>query len=104
MTTTREARHLNGADLGKTITVDLGEHTVTGHLTSVGHRANLINDERLCATTPEYTLGRASAIVEVLVPSGLLQTTLEPTHPITITGTDTPPGLDLHRSVLDQDG
>lgn len=104
VTTTREARHLNGADLGKTVTVDLGDDTVTGTLSGVTHTGNLIAEERLCTTAPEYTLGRASVIVEVLVPSGLLQTTIEPNHPITITGTDTPAGLDLHRSVLDQDG
>lgn len=104
MTTTREARHLNGADLGKTVTVDLGDDTVTGTLSGVTHTGNLIAEERLCTTQPEYTLGRASVIVEVLVPSGLLQTTIEPTHPVTITGTPTPPGLNLHNSVLDQDG
>lgn len=104
MTTTREARHLNGADLGKTITVSMGDDTITGTLSGVTHTGNLIAEERLCTTRPEYTLGRASVIVEVLVQSGLLQTTLEPTHTITITGTDTPAGLDLHRSVLDQDG
>lgn len=104
MTTTREARHLNGADLGKTITVDLDENTVTGHLTSVGHRANLINDERLCTTTPRYEIGPGKTILEILVTTGILQTTIEPTHPVAITGTDTPPGLNLHKSVLDQDG
>lgn len=104
MTTTREARHLNGADLGKTITVDLGEHTVTGHLTSVSHQANLIHNERLCATTPRYEIGPGKTILEILITTGILQTTLEPTHPITLTGTPTPPGLDLHKSVLDQDG
>lgn len=104
MTTTREARHLNGADLGKTITIELGDDTVTGTLSGVTHTGNLIAEERLCATAPEYTLGRASVILEVLVPHGLLQTNLEPTHSIAITGTPTPPGLDLHRSVLDQDG
>lgn len=104
MTTTREARHLNGADLGKTITVDLGEHTVTGHLTSVSHQANLINDERLCTTTPRYEIGLGKTILEILVTTGILQTTIEPNHPVAITGTNTPSGLDLHRSVLDQDG
>ncbi len=95
MTTTREAKHLSGADLAKTITVNLDENTVTRQLTS---------DERLCTTQPEYSLGRASTILEIILPTGLLQTTLEPTHPVTITGTPTPPGLDLHKSVLDQDG
>lgn len=104
VTTTREARHLNGADLGKTVTIDLGEHTVTGHLTSVGHQANLINDERLCTTVPRYEIGPGKTIFEILVTTGILQTTLEPTHPVTITGTPTPAGLNLHKSVLDQDG
>jgi len=104
MSITREARHLSGADLGKTITIELGDDTVTGTLSGVTHTGNLIAEERLCTTEPEYTLGRASVIVEVLVPSGLLQTTIEPTHPVNITGTDTPAGLDLHKSVIDQDG
>lgn len=104
MTTTREARHLNGADLGKTITVDLGEHTVTGHLTSVSHQANLIHNESLCDPATRYEIGPGKTILEILVTTGILQTTIEPNHPITITGTDTPAGLDLHRSVLDQDG
>lgn len=104
VTTTREARHLNGADLGKTITIDLGEHTVTGHLASVSHQANLINDERLCDPAPRYEIGPGKTILEILVTTGILQTTIEPTHPVTITGTPTPAGLDLHRSVLDQDG
>ncbi|UAV84828.1 hypothetical protein [Glutamicibacter mishrai] len=104
MTTTREARHLSGADLGKAITVDLEEHTVTGHLTSVCHRANLIDDESLCETMPRYEIGPGKTMIEILVTTGILQTTIEPTHPVKVTGTPTPPGLDLHKSVLDQDG
>lgn len=103
MSITREARHLSGADLGKAITVNLGERTVTGHLTSVSHRANLIDDERLCETMPRYEIGPGETMIEILVTTGILQTTIEPTHPVTITGTDTPPGLNLHRSVIDQD-
>ena len=83
MTTTREARHLNGADLGKTVTIELGDDTVTGTLSGVTHTGNLIAEERLCTTTLGYSLGRASVIVEILLPTGILQTTLEPTHPIT---------------------
>lgn len=102
MTTTREARYLSGSDLGKAITVDLDENTVSGHLTSVCQRANLIDDERLCETMPRYEIGPGKTMIEILVTTGILQTTIEPTHPVTITGTDTPPGLNLHRSVIDQ--
>lgn len=104
MTTTREARHLSGADLGKTITIDQGDHTATGPMSSVIHLSKLIHQERLCDTTPRYEIRPGNTIVEILVTTGILQTTLEPTHPVTITGTPTPAGLDLHRSVLDQDG
>lgn len=102
MTTSRQAQHLSGADLGKAITVDLDENTVSGHLTSVSHQANLIDDKRLCTTVPRYEIGPNKTMIEILVTTGILQTTIEPTHPVTISGTDTPPGLNLHRSVLDQ--
>lgn len=103
MTTTREARHLSGADLGKAITVDLDENTVSGHLTSVSHQANLIDDERLCTTVPRYEIGPGKTMIEILVTTGILQTTIEPTHPVAITGTDTPPGLNLHRPIVNQE-
>ena len=88
MTTQREARHLSGNDLGKTIAIDQGDHVVTGALSSVTHTSNLIREERLCDKAPRYEIGPGNTTIEILVTTGLLQTTLEPTHPITITGTD----------------
>ncbi|PRB78258.1 hypothetical protein CQ012_02395 [Arthrobacter sp. MYb214] len=87
MTTTREARHLSGADLGKTIEF-LGKepgdgltYRTKGTIVAIEHEDDCVSID----TGNGYRLIRAG-------------------EPVTITGTDTPPGLNLHRSVLDQDG
>lgn len=87
MTTTREARHLSGADLGKTIEF-LGQepgsgliYPTTGTIVAIEHEDDCVSID----TGNGYRLIRAG-------------------EPVTITGTPTPAGIDLHRSVLDQDG
>lgn len=110
MTTTREARHLSGADLGKTISyktldTETGE-TVThyGRLVKADHQLNIVEDTSICDPHPTYSLGQPSFRIELLCEGTFITTNLSPDHPVTITGTDTPPGLNLHQSVLDQDG
>ena len=84
MSTTREARHLSGADLDKTITVtdEMDGRTVTGVLDKITHYG--------CSATLTI-LGEGASIY------------VGANDPVTITGTNTPPGLNLHRSVIDQD-
>lgn len=84
MTTTREARHLSGADLDKTVTVtdELDGRTVTGILDKITHYGS---------SASLTILGAGESIY------------VGANDPVTITGTDTPPGLNLHRSVIDQD-
>lgn len=86
MTTTREARHLSGADLGKIIEF-LGKepgdgltYRTTGTILAIEHEDYCVSIN----TGNEYRLIRSG-------------------DPVTITGTGTPGGLNLHRSVIDQD-
>lgn len=109
MTATREARHLSGADLGKTISyktldTETGE-TVThsGRLVKADHQLNIVEDTSICDPHPTYSLGQPSFRIELLCEGTFITTYLRPDHPVAITGTLTPPGLDLHRSVIDQD-
>lgn len=89
MTTTRVARHLSGADLGKTIEF-LGKepgkepgdgltYRTKGIIVAIEHEDDCVSID----TGNGYRLIRAG-------------------EPVTITGTDTPAGLNLHRSVIDQ--
>lgn len=110
MTTTREAKYLSGADLGKTISYKILDPetretiTHTGRLVKADHQLNLIEDTSLCDPHPTYSLGEPAFRIELLNAGTFITANLSPDHPVTITGTDTPPGLNLHRSVLDQDG
>lgn len=104
MTTTREVRYLSGADLGKTIAIQYGEGELTGTLAAVEHGADLITEYPLCSKTPTHALGHARVRLEILTTDGLAQASVTPQHSVTIIGTDTPPGLNLHRSVIDQKG
>ena len=85
MTTTREARYLSGTDLGKNIEF-LGKepasgltYRTTGTIVAIEHEDDCVSID----TGNGYRIIRAS-------------------DPVTITGTDTPPGLNLHRSIIDQ--
>lgn len=84
MTTTREARHLSGADLDKTVTAtdEIDGRTVTGILDKIIHYGS------------SATLTILGAGESIYVGAN---------DPVTITGADAPSGLDLHRSVIDQD-
>ncbi len=108
MTTTREAKYLSGADLGKTISyktldTETGE-TVThsGRLVKADHQLNIVEDTSICDPHPTYSLGGPSFRIELLCEGTFITTNLSPDHPVTTTGTDTPAGLNLHRSVIDQ--
>ena len=87
MTTTRSAKYLSGADIGKTIEF-LGKepgsgltYRTTGTISAIEHEDDCVSID----TGNGYRLIRAD-------------------QPVTITGIGTPAGLDLHRSVIDQDG
>lgn len=88
MTTSIEARYLSGNDLGKTLTVDMGE-PISGIIGGLGMDA-----ERISIYFEQPAEDR----------QGTFAVHITPDHLVTITGTPTPPGLNLHRSVLDQDG
>lgn len=88
MITTRAAKYLTPMDTGKTITItdkDTG-HNVTGQLQRI--------DATDCSPI-DLTIIAGSYSGHYLVNHD---------DEVTITGTDTPPGLNLHQSVLDQDG
>lgn len=87
MTTTREARYLSGADLGKTIEF-LGKEPGSGLTYRTKGIIRAIEHEDDCVS---IDTGNGYRLIRAI-------------EPVTITGTDTPPGLNLHRSVLDQDG
>lgn len=109
MTTIREAKYLSGADLGKTISyktldTETGETiTHSGRLVKADHQLNLIEDTSICDPHPTYSLGEPAFRIELLNAGTFTTANLSPDQPVTITGTDTPPGLNLHRSVIDQD-
>lgn len=103
MPTTRGAKYLSGADLGKNVAITQGEKEITGMLSSVTHTGNLISEESLCTADPTYSIGRADIIIEIILPDGLLKFITDPHRPVTITGTDTPPELDLHKPVTEQE-
>lgn len=88
MTTTRAAKYLTPLDTGKTITIidkETGHH-VTGQLQRI--------DATDCSPI-DLTIIAGKNSGHYLVQFN---------DQVTITGTDTPPGLNLHKSVLDQDG
>lgn len=88
MTTTRDAKYLAPVDIGKTVTftdTDTGK-TVTGELLRI---------DALDCSPIDLTIIAGKDSGQYLV---------QLDDPVAITGTDTPPGLNLHRSVLDQDG
>ncbi|MFJ5106667.1 MULTISPECIES: hypothetical protein [unclassified Glutamicibacter] len=85
MTLTREAKYLSGADLGKTIEF-LGKEPGDGLTYRTTGTIRAIEHEDDCVSIDTGSGCR-------LIRSG---------DPVTITGTDTPPGLNLHRSVIDQ--
>ncbi|MGP9781844.1 hypothetical protein ACT3UQ_05215 [Glutamicibacter sp. AOP12-B1-11] len=109
MTTSREAKYLSGADLGETVSYKMhdGESgetvTHTGHLIKADHQLNIIEETSFCDPNPTYSLGSPSFRVELICAGTFITTHLDPEHPVTISGTPTPAGLDLHRSALDQD-
>lgn len=103
MTTTRAAKYLSGADLGKAVTIQYGEGELTGTLASVEHGAELITEYPLCSRKPTHAIGHARVRLEILTTDGLAQASVITQHSVTIEGTDTPPGLNLHRPVTDQD-
>lgn len=108
MTITRQAKYLSGADLGKTVSyktldTDTGKTiTHTGHLVKADHQLNLIEDTSLCDPHPTYSLGEPAFRIEVLNAGTFITANLSPDHPVTITGTPTPAGFDLHKPVTDQ--
>ncbi|MGV2853753.1 hypothetical protein ACNPON_18630 [Glutamicibacter sp. AGC13] len=107
MTTTREARHLSGADLGKNIEFKKGDATLNGILAEVHPQAQLIDDTCIAdavAGRTTYTLGQRFVGIIMLIDGEPTGTSLTMSHPVTITGTNTPPGLNLHRPVADQEG
>lgn len=105
MTTTREARHLSGADLGKTVEYQVGESRIKGTLYGVNAHADLIDDTTygdLWAGRESWALGQTSVTVSVLSGTESLEHNLPLDRPVSVTGADTPPGLNLHRPVIDQ--
>lgn len=92
MTTTRQAEYLSGADRGKHVefVATAGKYTgpyrISGPLIAVKH------------------LGDGTTTLIVQSPSGPKYGDVPADTMITITGTPTPPGLNLHSSVLDQNG
>lgn len=92
MTTTRQAKYLSGVDRGKhvefvsTAGKYTGPYRISGPLIAVKH------------------LGDGTTTLIVQSPSGAKYGDVPADTKITITGTSTTAGLDLHRSVLDQDG
>lgn len=105
MTTTREAKYLSGADLGKTIEFKKGDATLNGILAEIHPQAQLIDDTCIAdavAGRTTYTIGQRFVGIIILIDGEPTGTSLTMSHPVTITGTPTPEGIDLHRSVLDQ--
>lgn len=90
MTTTREAKYLSGVDRGKHVAFVhpggkySGAYRIEGTLVSVKH------------------LGDDSTTLVVQTVGGIRYGDITENTTVTITGTPTPAGLDLHRSVLDQ--
>lgn len=107
MTTTREARHLSGADLGKTVEYHVGESRIKGKLYGVNAHADLIDETTygdLWAGRESWAIGQTRVNLSVLSGAESLEHNLPLDRPVSVTGTDTPAGLNLHRSVIDQGG
>ena len=84
---TREAKYLAPVDIGKTVTVtdtDTGK-TVTGELLHI---------DAIDCSPIDLTIIAGKDSGHYLV---------QLDDPVTISGTDTPPGLNLHRPVTDQE-
>lgn len=58
MSKTTKLRALTADDLGRTITVRLGDDSITGVLSFVQHRADMIENRRLMDLIPTYVVGR----------------------------------------------
>lgn len=107
MTLTREARHLSLNDLGKTIQYETDGQPTRGVLVDLTGSVDLIDDsthqdranDRIC-----YIIGGTRICAVIITAGEYVSATFGPNTLVTIEGTSTPPGLNLHRSVLDQDG
>lgn len=92
MTTTREAQRLTGVDRGKHVAFIhpggkySGAYRIEGTLVSVKH------------------LGDGTTTLVVQADGGIRYGDITENTLVTISGTPTLPGLNLHHSVLDQDG
>lgn len=105
MTTTREARLLSLNDLGKTIQYDTAGQPTRGVLVDLTGSVDLIDDsthqdranDRIC-----YIIGGTKISAVIITAGEYVSATFGPNTLITIEGTDTPLGLNLHRPVTDQ--
>lgn len=92
MTITRQAKYLSGVDRGKHVAFIhpegkySGAYRIEGTLVSVKH------------------LGDGSTTLVVHTLGGIRYGDITENTTVTITGTPAPAGLNLHRSVIDQDG
>ncbi|MGV2855417.1 hypothetical protein ACNPON_17705 [Glutamicibacter sp. AGC13] len=102
MTIERQAKYLSANDFGKPITIHGKESAITGVLVGIDALADYAVD-RMNLTAVNATLGQTDIALAVLVETGRVDVPVKPNTQITIDGTPTPPGLNLHQPVTQQD-
>lgn len=90
MSITREARHLSGNDLGKTITYQTGQSTIHGMLYALNPQADLISETTyadLAAHKERWTIGQQTLTLSILANGQPIHHQISMNTPVTITGT-----------------
>ncbi|WP_426734389.1 hypothetical protein [Glutamicibacter sp. 2E12] len=98
----RQAKYLSVNDFGKPITIQGKETAITGVLVGIDALADFAIERRSASETSTI-LGHSDISLVILLETGCINVPVKPNTQITIDGTPTPPGLNLHQPVTQQD-
>jgi len=101
MTITRKAKYLSANDFGKPVSIQGKESAVTGVLVGIDARADYAVDRRNL-TESRRVIGHTEISLIIVLETGCIDVPVKPNTRIIIEGTPTPPGLNLHQPVTEQ--
>lgn len=103
MTTTRQAKYLSANDFGKPITIQGKESAITGVLVGISALADYAVERRRATETSTILVGHTDISLIILLETRCINVAVKPNTRTIIEGTPTPPGLNLHQPVTEQD-
>lgn len=102
MPITREAKYLSANDFGKPITIQGKESAITGVLVGIDALADYAV-QRKNLTEISTVNGHTDISLIILLETRCINVAVKPNTRTIIEGTPTPPGLNLHQPVTEQD-